>query len=208
MGFNYQQPIGKLIYAFTVCRLDIASSIILLSQHSHAPHQIHYEAAKHVLCYLFATKHHGITYWRSKPKMCLPIDEHFGTINNEETLASYNNISNAMTLHGACNATWASDRKERRSMGGVVLMLAGGAVYYRTNLQPTIAQSSSEAEFTTMADAGKASMYICWILDKLEKPQEVSTQIIADNQGSIKITSAQQPTRRVCHVEMKHFAIL
>ena len=93
-------------------------------------------------------------------------------------------------------------------MGGVVLMLAGGAVYYRTNLQPTIAQSSSEAEFTTMADAGKALMYICWILDKLEKPQEVSTQIIADNEGSIKITSAQQPTRRVCHVEMKHFAIL
>ena len=140
--------------------------------------------------------------------MCLPIEEHFGTINNEETLASYDTISNAMTLHGACDATWASDRKERRSMGGVVLMLAGGAVYYRTNLQPTIAQSSSEAEFTTMADAGKASMYIRWILDELEKSQETSTQIIADNQGSIKITSAQQPTRRVRHVEMKHFAIL
>ena len=51
-------------------------------------------------------------------------------------------------------------------------------------------------------------MYICWILDKLEKPQEVSTQLIADNEGSIKITSVQQPMRRVRHVKMKHFAIL
>ena len=87
-------------------------------------------------------------------------------------------------------------------------MLAGGAVYYRTNLQPTIDQSSLEAEFTMMADSGKVLMHIFYILNKLKIPQEVTTQIIADNEGLIKITSAQQPTRRVCHVEMKHFAIL
>ena len=39
-------------------------------------------------------------------------------------------------------------------MGGIVMMLAGAAVYYRTRLQPTISQSSMEAEFTNMADAG------------------------------------------------------
>jgi hypothetical protein len=38
------------------------------------------------------------------------------------------------------------------------MMLAGAAVYYGTRLQPTIAQSSTEAEFINMADAGKAAL--------------------------------------------------
>ena len=31
MGFNYRQLIGKLIYAYTTCRVDIAAAIITLS---------------------------------------------------------------------------------------------------------------------------------------------------------------------------------
>ena len=40
------------------------------------------------------------------------------------------------------------------------MMLAGAAVYYKTRLQPTVALSSTEAEFVNMADAGKAALYI------------------------------------------------
>ena len=39
-------------------------------------------------------------------------------------------------------------------MGGVVMMLTGAAVYYLTGLQLTIVQSSTEAEFMNMGDAG------------------------------------------------------
>ena len=45
-------------------------------------------------------------------------------------------------------------------MGGVVMMLAGAAIYYKTRLQPTVALSSTEAEFLSMADADKAALYI------------------------------------------------
>jgi hypothetical protein len=48
MGFSYQQTIGELIYALTVCRVDISIAVITLSQHSHHPAQIHYEAVKQV----------------------------------------------------------------------------------------------------------------------------------------------------------------
>ena len=48
----------------------------------------------------------------------------------------------------------ASDWTERQSMGGVVMMLTGPAVYYLTGLQLTIVQSSTEAEFMNMGDAG------------------------------------------------------
>ena len=55
MNFNYRQLLGELIYAYTICRLDIAPSLILLSQHGKAPAKTHYEALKHVLLYLYAT---------------------------------------------------------------------------------------------------------------------------------------------------------
>ena len=129
-------------------------------------------------------------------------------MSGEKELQQYQDDHDATQLHGACDSTWGSDRKTRRSMGGVALLLAGAAVYYRTNLQPTIALSSTESEFTNMADAGKAALYIWWILDELQVQQHAPTMILADNHGAIKMANAQQPTKRTRHVEMKYFACL
>ena len=45
-------------------------------------------------------------------------------------------------------------------MGAVVMILTGAAVYYQARLQPTVALSSTEAEFVNMTDTGKAALYI------------------------------------------------
>ena len=45
------------------------------------------------------------------------------------------------------------------------MMLAGAAVYYCTPLQPTVALSSTEADFFNMSDASKAALYMRWILE-------------------------------------------
>jgi hypothetical protein len=67
MGFSYRQTIGELIYALTVCQIDLSIAVITLSQHSHHPAQIHYEAVKQVFAYLNATKKDGLTYSRPQP---------------------------------------------------------------------------------------------------------------------------------------------
>ena len=50
MGFSYRQAISELIYALTVCRVDISIAVITLSQYASRPSQIHYEAVKQVFC--------------------------------------------------------------------------------------------------------------------------------------------------------------
>ena len=75
MGFNYRQCVGELIYALTICRIDISIAIITLSQHSLNPARIHYEAIKHLFAYLNATKRHGLTYWRTSPQLDLPLTQ-------------------------------------------------------------------------------------------------------------------------------------
>jgi hypothetical protein len=71
-----------------------------------------------------------------------------------------------------------------------------------------IAQSSTEAEFTNMADAGKVALYLRYILEEIGIIMDKPTPNLADNQGAVRLANAHQPTRRMRHVEMKHFIIL
>ena len=66
MGFSYRQYIGELIYALTICRVDISIAVITLSQHAINPAKIHYDTVKQVFHYLNATKKVGLAYWRTK----------------------------------------------------------------------------------------------------------------------------------------------
>ena len=76
-GFSYRQLLGELIYAYTICCLDIAVPIITFSQHAGAPADVHYKALNQVAMYLYETKHHGITYWRQRPRMDLEEIPHY-----------------------------------------------------------------------------------------------------------------------------------
>lgn len=74
------------------------------------------------------------------------------------------------------------------------MMLAGAAVYYRVRLQPTVALSSTEAEFVNITNARKASLYIIWILEEIGLIQVDPTPILADNLGAIAMVNAHKTT--------------
>ena len=54
-------------------------------------------------------------------------------------------IHAAKDLHAYVDSEWATCPKARRSVGGANLRLAGGTMAWKTKLQPTVAQSSTEA---------------------------------------------------------------
>jgi hypothetical protein len=208
MGFIYRQAIGELIFAMTICRLDISPAVIKLSQYSQAPAKCHYQAVKAVFIFLGATAYDGIYYWRPAPCDDLPEVDLPKTVASEKQLRDYFDMDDPLRTKGASDSTWGNDRRHRRSTGGVVFLLAGGAIYYRTRIQPTVAQSSTEAEFGFMTDAGKAALYIRSILEELQLEQVLPTQIAVDNRGARQLSNAQQPTKRTRHVDMKEFVIL
>ena len=208
MGFNYRQAIGELIFALTICRIDISAAVIKLSQYSENPAKIHYQAVRHVFAYLNATRDHGIHYWRPAPRMDLPDIPLPTPITDTKILCQFYQEAERCKLHGAADATWATDRLHRRSISGITFMLAGGAIFYRTRIQPTVALSSTEAELTAMVEAGKAALYLRSILFEIGIQQTEPTTILADNKGALQLTNAQQPSRRTRHMEMKEFAVL
>jgi hypothetical protein len=208
MGFNYRQVIGEIIFAMITCRPDISPAIIKLAQYSNNPAKCHYQAAKKLCEYLYVTRDKGIYYWRPEPREDLPDEPLPETVTTEERLREFPQVIRPDELIGGGDSTWGSDRKHRRSTSGIVFLFAGGAIYYKTCIQAVIALSSTEAEFYTMADAGKIAIYLRSILDEIGFTQESPTTIMADNRGAMCIANAQHPSRRTRHVDIKHFVIL
>ena len=210
MGFGYRQAIGELIYALVTCRPDISYAVIKLSQYSTRPTRIHFEAIKNIYRYLNATKEEGIHFWRQTPRDDLPDVPAPSTKrdgNYDETIILERKESTPDIMIAAADSDFAGDNSHRKSVSGIILRLAGGTIFYKTKYQDTIAMSSTEAEFTSAAEAGKYILYVRSILDQIGIPQHHATVLYEDNQGALLMANAQQPTKRTRHMDIKHFSI-
>ena len=59
-----------------------------------------------------------------------------------------------------------------------------------------------------MADAGEGALCLRSLLSGTGFTQELPTEMQADNRGAVQMATAQQPTRRTRHVDVKQFVIL
>ena len=207
-GFQYRSATGELIFAMVTARPDISFATVKLCQYNSKPAKPHFEAVRHLLLYLRDTKHDGITFWRKTPNNNLP-QLPFPTTRKEE----FNNTEPQIALspekaHVYADSDWAGDTKHRKSVSGIGIFFAGAAILYKTMFQKPIAMSSTEAEFYSLSDAGKMTLYIRSILDDLGIDQEEATQMFEDNRGCIQLASVHQPTKRSQHIDVREFAIL
>ena len=145
MKFTYKQGIGELIYAMVTCRPDISFPLIKLSQYSTKPSRIHFEAVRDIYAYLKRTKTEGIYYWRKSPRTDLPAlpPPTQRTDTTSYTPSEETQTTNGMTLTSMVDSDFAGDTKHRRSVTGIVQLLAGGAILYKTKFQDTVALSST-----------------------------------------------------------------
>ena len=78
---------------------------------------------------------------------------------------------------------------------------------YKCKFQPTVAGSSTEAEFMAAYDAGKMILFIRSVLWDLHVPQEAATVLFEDNNGCTAMGNAQKPTPRTRHIDIKYFSL-
>jgi Reverse transcriptase (RNA-dependent DNA polymerase) len=206
-GFGYRNVLGELIYAYVTCRLDIGYAITKLAQYSGAPADIHYTALKRLCGYLRRTKHWGILYWRPQPVLSLPIGSDAPYVDTNADLPSFPCPADRFQLTGYVDAAHANDVSTRRSVTGIVFTLCGGAISYRSKLQPTVSTSSTEAEFIAAVSAAKTALYLRSVLHELGVTQHGPTILYEDNQATILMVNASRPTARSRHIAIQHFAI-
>ncbi len=103
-------------------------------------------------------------------------------LSNKQDLLLDNRPDHGATVARAyADSDWATCVKTRRSLGGSCLRLAGGTVAYKTQFQPTVVGSSTEAEYMSAYFTGKMILFVRSVLWDLGVPQEAATLLYEDN---------------------------
>ena len=206
MEFSYRQALGEALFAMVTCRPDISFAIIKLSKFANSPSREHYLALKNVFRYLRSTIDEDIIYWRK-----IPQQHHL--LKPSKVPKVYHlqaepiDTTKEEKLIGSADSDWAGDQTDRKSVSGIIMHLAGGAIHYKTKYQEAVAHSSTEAEFVAACEAAKIALYLRSILDDIGIDQQEATVLLEDNTGALLMANAGQPTRRTRHMDIKYFAL-
>ena len=175
---QYRQLIGSLIY-LTITRPDLSYPVGLLSQFMQTPCDIHLDCAKRVLRYVSGTMDCDILY-----KMAMPI-----------------------RFEGYTDADRAGYKADRRSTFRFVFSFGGGAISWSSKKQPTVALSSTEAEYMGAAMAACEAIFLKRILKDLGIPIKDLTPLYYENMSSIYLARNTVFHARTKHIEVHYHVI-
>ena len=109
-------------------------------------------------------------------------------------------------LIGFADANWAGDLDTRRSTTGYVFFLNGGTISWNSKRQPTVATSSTEAEYMSLYSATQEAVWLRNLIKDLEYKTDTATTIFQDNQGCIALAKNPVYHSRTKHIDIKfHF---
>jgi len=179
---DYMSMVGSLLYAAMVTRLDMAFGVQRLGRHLQSAGPEHFVAVKRAMRYLVGTTSLGIRYT--------------GTGGASDIIPVC-----------FCDADYGEDRDTRRSTTAYVVMLAGGAVSWASRLQPTVALSSTEAEYMATCAAVQEIMCLRQFFADIGFGQKNATTIYQDNQACIALSSNPIYHKRTKHIDIRYHYI-
>ncbi|GMF54636.1 unnamed protein product [Phytophthora fragariaefolia] len=139
----------------------------------------HWDAGIKVVRYLLKTKDVGIVYG--------------GSLGTE--------------LEAYSDADWAGNRYDRRSVSGMMLMMCGAPVVWRSTFQKTVALSSTEAECMTLSECVKECIWMRRLLKDMSVDQVGATVIYEDNQGAMTLAKNVGYQARTKHIDIRYHFI-
>ena len=127
----YRKIVGSLIY-LTISRPDLSYTIGLESQFMQLPRKPHLDAVRCTLRYVSATLDYALFY----------------------------EAGTELQLSGFTDADWAGSVCDRRSTSGFMFSLGSAAITWSSKKQPTVALSSTKAEYR---GAAAAACEVAWL---------------------------------------------
>lgn len=176
----YQQLVGALLYLVQGTRPDIAFAVGDVSKYNTNFGGEHWTAAKKILRYLKGTSELKIKY-----------------------------CSQASSgIIGYSDADWASDPDKRRSCTGYVFKLQNGAVSWNSKRQPTVALSTTEAEYMSLTSASQEAIWLNMFGQELGNLlPNVPTIIYCDNRSALNLATNDNYQSRSKHIDIRYHFI-
>jgi len=170
---EYRATVGSLQY-LSLTRPDVSFAVNKLSQLMHKPTEEHWRLVKRLLRYLSGTS------------IVSPLLHH----------------QSPAHLHAFSNANWGGNKDDFSSTSAYILYLGQNLVSWPSKKQQTIARSSTEAEYRSVADTASEISWVCSLLNELQYSVKQVPVIYCDNIGATQLSS-----NPVFHSRMKHVSI-
>lgn len=173
----YQQLVGALLYLVQGTRPDIAFSVTNVSRFNNCHGKAHWAAAKRILRYLKGTIDFKLRYLHECKQ----------------------------NIHGFTDSDWGADIDKRRSCTGYVFQLQSGAISWSSRFQPTVAQSTTEAEYMALGAGAQEALWLKQFNQQLGCPiADEPIRVSCDNMGAIHLASNDAYLPRTKHIDIKH----
>ena len=170
----YQEAIGSLLYAAQISRPDLAHSVSFLSRFNKNFSKCHWNAVKRLLRYVKGSLDLKLQYRRD---------------GNQE-------------LIGFTDSDWGNVINDRYSITGSCFKLQGALISWSSKKQPTIALSSTEAEYMALSNAVQEALWLQKLISEFNSNYiKNPIKIYCDNMGAIAIGQNQIISNKSEHIE-------
>jgi len=177
----YREAMGSLMYVSMGTRPDITFAVSTVAQFLENPGIVHWEAVKHIFCYLKGTRNISLVYGDKKED-----------------------------LQGWVDADGAS-QDHRRAISGYVFMVDGGAVSWTSKKQEIVTLSTTEAEYVAATHAAKEAVWLRRLFGEIfPASSEINnvTHLHSDNKSAIALaTGLGQYHARTKHIDIRYHFI-
>ena len=178
LGGHYAELVGALLWVSNCTRPDVTQAVNLLARYMSCPTEQHWVLALGVLRYLNSTSELGL---------CLG-----GDTAGKVDLITY------------CDADYAGDIDTRRSTTGYVVTANGTAVSWQSKLQPTVARSTTEAEYMAAASAVSEALCIRKLDSEFRDRMVMPMTVKCDSQGALAVLKNPGGSSRTKHIDVLH----
>ena len=182
----YREAVGSLMYLMIGSRPDLAFAVSNVSRYMEKPTLQHWNAVKHIFRYIRGTSNTYIKY---------------GFQSDSTTSLDTNSIISY------CDADWAGDPDSCKSTTGFITFFNRAPISWNSRLQPTVAKSSTEAEYIGLSSVCDEIIWLRQLFLDLDHPLTTPTIIYEDNQGAIDLSYNPVHHKRTKHINVRFHSI-
>jgi len=177
----YASAVGSFMYAMVCTRPDLAYSVSTVSRFMLNSEKQYWEAVKWVLWYLRGTVRLGLVFQRLKTRK-------------------------PRELQGYVDADYAEDLDQQRFMTGYVFTVPECVISWKTELQDTVALSTTEKEYMAAVEASKKTLWLRGLVETFSIIQD-SVRVHWVSLIVIHLAKNHMYHKRTKHIDVRYHKI-